>query len=279
MYIHKKCSLFLLLFSMLLSACEEDVQLESLELAVLEGFLYAGSPVDDIHISRMIPFGSDSTVNFALNDLAVILSNGVQEYPLSPSAGDSGYYHYQGNELLIQSGERYQLSFSFNGEEIVAETLVPPSPTGLGLSASSIAVQQLDFNSGFGGGRPNFQEIDPLEITWDNPNQSSYYVLIENIESNPEDIIVGELPFGRPNFNFVTEPTEAANLFLQPRTLEQFGTHRIVLFKVNQEYVDLYENASQDSRNLNEPLTNVINGLGIFTSFSSDTLYLEVNKL
>ena len=237
MYIHNKISA-LLLFCLFITACEEEVVLETLELAVVEGFLYAGSPVDDIRISRMIPFGSDSTVNFALNDLNVFLSDGEKEYNLIASAGDSGYYHYPGNDLSIQTGVPYQLSFTFNGEEIRAETIVPPSPTGLGISSSSVAVEQINFNTGFGGQRPNFQQIDPIEISWDNPDQSSYYVLIENIESSPEDIIVGELPFGRPNFNFVTEPTEATNFFLQPRTLEQFGTHRIVLFKVNQEYVD-----------------------------------------
>ena len=249
-------------------------------MAVVEGFLYANSPVEDIHVSRMIPFGSDSTTNFAINDLSITLNDGEKDFLLSPSAGDSGYYHYPGNDLMIQEGKTYRLNFSFNGEEIQAETQVPSPPLGIKLSTQSVEIQQIDFDAIFsGGGRPNFNEIDPIEISWDNPEQSFYYVLIENIDSNPEDIIVGELPFGRPNFNFITEPTEESNFFLLPQTLEQFGTHRVVLFKVNSEYVDLYENASQDSRNLNEPLSNVENGLGVFTSFNSDTLYLEVNKL
>jgi hypothetical protein len=47
---------------------------------------------------------------------------------------------------------------------------------------------------------------------------------------------------------------------------------------VNQEYADLYENRQQDSRNLTEPLSNVNNGLGIFTAFSYDVAYFEVVK-
>ncbi|MEM6630069.1 MAG: DUF4249 family protein [Bacteroidota bacterium] len=268
------------LIPLILIACEEtEIRPESLELAVVEGFLYANSPVEDIHISRMIPFGSDSTLNFAINDLSISLNDGEQDYLLTASPGDSGYYHYSGSDLRIQEGTTYTLNFSFNGEEIRAETQVPSPPSGMGISTPSVEVQQIDFDAIFSGGnRPNFNEIEPIEISWENSDQSYYYVLVENIDSNPEDIIVGELPFGRPNFNLITEPTEASTYILLPQTLEQFGTHRIVLFKVNAEYVDLYENASQDSRNLDEPLSNVENGLGVFTSFNSDTLYLEVYK-
>jgi hypothetical protein len=40
--------------------------------------------------------------------------------------------------------------------------------------------------------------------------------------------------------------------------------------------VNLYSSLNQDSRELNEPYSNVTNGLGIFTAFNSDTLYIEV---
>jgi hypothetical protein len=39
--------------------------------------------------------------------------------------------------------------------------------------------------------------------------------------------------------------------------------------------VNLYETQEQDTRKLNEPYTNIENGLGIFTAFCSDTLYFE----
>lgn len=106
--------------------------------------------------------------------------------------------------------------------------------------------------------------------------KAAHYIVVDNIENNPESIFV-DLPFER-NFNFITEPTSSDVFLLQPRILEQYGTHRVVLYRVNQEYVDLYENREQDSRNLTEPLTNVENGLGVFTAFNSDTLYFEVRK-
>jgi hypothetical protein len=52
----------------------------------------------------------------------------------------------------------------------------------------------------------------------------------------------------------------------------------VKVYRVNQEYVDLYENRQQDSRNLTEPLTNIKNGLGIFTAFSYAQAYFYVKK-
>ena len=39
---------------------------------------------------------------------------------------------------------------------------------------------------------------------------------------------------------------------------------------------DLYESREQDSRDLNEPLTNISNGLGVFSAFNSQTALFEV---
>jgi len=57
----------------------------------------------------------------------------------------------------------------------------------------------------------------------------------------------------------------------------QIGMNRAAqtrVYKVNQEYADLFVFGTQDSRNLNEPLTNIKNGLGIFAGFSSGWLIL-----
>ena len=148
------------------------------------------------------------------------------------------------------------------------------APTGLLIGKEEIAIEQIVFGSGT---RPNFNnQNEPVDLSWSNPDNQFYYVLVENIEDNPESVFVN-LPFER-NFSFITEPTSADAYLLETRTLDQYGTYRVVLYRVNQEYVDLYEQSGQDSRDLNEPLTNVENGLGVFTAFNSDTVYFEVVK-
>jgi hypothetical protein len=123
--------------------------------------------------------------------------------------------------------------------------------------------------------------IADIEVAWSNPEGEYFYVLVENKADNPEDIEFGFPAFsGKPrNFRFLSRPfitdTYIIRVFV---SVQQYGTHRVKLFRVNQEYADLYENREQDSRNLTEPLTNVQNGLGIFTAFSSDEAYFEVVK-
>ena len=45
------------------------------------------------------------------------------------------------------------------------------------------------------------------------------------------------------------------------------------VYRINQEYADLYGSRQQDSRDLNEPLTNNRNGLGVFSAFNSQAVY------
>ena len=59
-------------------------------------------------------------------------------------------------------------------------------------------------------------------------------------------------------------------------TLEFLGLHRVKVYRVNEEYTQLYQNRTQDSRDLNEPPSNIRNGLGVFSAFSSDSAFFTV---
>ena len=258
-------------------SCETDeVTIGDLEKAVVQGYLYANGPVDQIKLTRLIPFGASEEELSSVNDLDLSLSSNGTSYALIPSEGDSGYYHYPGNDLQILEGMTYQLEFEYAGQSVRAETTVPTSPVGISLSQDILYREQIVFGNGRPPGGIN-QNIEIIEVNWENPSGEHHYVVIDNIEENPESILV-DLPFTR-NFNFVTQPTEGSSYIIQPFILEQFGTHRVIVYKVNQEYADLYVSLEQDSRNLNEPFSNVNNGLGIFTAFNSDTLYFELKKL
>ena len=122
---------------------------------------------------------------------------------------------------------------------------------------------------------------DPVELSWNNPNADYYFLHIQNIESYPISIMPAppvDRPFAGGGFAFqmVTQPTNANFYSVDLRQLTHYGTHRIIFTSVNDEYVSLYNSLNQDSREMNEPYSNITNGLGIFTAFNSDTLYLEV---
>ena len=213
-----------------------------------------------------------------LDDLTLQVIGPDQSLNLLSMGG--GYY--QQPDLVVQSGTNYVLEFEFNGETISAETYIPERREA-NISADFIEMEKIEFTGGFpGGGGGGFTQIDPIEVSWNNPEGDYYYVVIDNLEENPEYINSifenPDLPLRR--FNFRSEPEVSDFYAIDPRRqLTQFGQYRIVVFRVTPEYAALYETVGSSSLSITQPPTNVENGLGIFTGVSSDTLYFEVKKI
>lgn len=55
-----------------------------------------------------------------------------------------------------------------------------------------------------------------------------------------------------------------------------FGNYILVLYKVNNDYVELYERIS--SSDLANPVSAVANAWGIFTGMSADTIRYQVRE-
>jgi hypothetical protein len=262
--------------SFVFQSCEDVPEFEpDDQLPVVEGFLYANEPVDDITVTKVVPFGSTDE-EASLSGLDVSLIHNGTVYPLTESNDAPGKYTYAGTGLRVRSGDRYDLEFSFNGRQVTSNTIVPLSPEGLVISTNEIFLPQLIDRSNI---RELIQNINnSVLVEWENPGGDYYFVEVENIENNPEPIDLNNiLNF---NFQFISRPTQNDFLTLRPLTqFTQFGTHRIIVYRVNEEYALLYETLEQDSRDLNEPFSNITNGVGIFSGFASDTVFLEVSKL
>ncbi|MFC2123761.1 DUF4249 family protein [Bacteroidota bacterium] len=272
----KKIILFLYII-FLFSACEEDTTvIPYVEILIVEGYLYEGEPVENIKLSKLIPITGDLGEDYSVNDATVeIIMNG-ESYSLELSPGDSGYYHYPNNDLIIEEGEKFELLIEYNDEFVSAETIVPQPPDSMRLSLEEVKVEPIyerwDMRN---------REVEDVLLEWHNPDASYYYVVIENTEVDPDNVDVNGIMEdfkGKIRFMMITEPTQDDFYLFRGMMLEQYGTHKVTLYKVNKEYADLYETSGQDSRDLNEPLNNIHNGLGIFTSFNSDVLYFEVVK-
>ncbi len=259
-----------------LAGCEKiEISSEGDIKLVLNAYLYENEPVVSVRLSETLPFTSSDTVFPLISDANISIQWKDQDYPLL-SSDSAGFYHSPDSNLRIISGEKYAIEIVHGEDVLTSETTVPQKPDSMRLSASSIQIDP-DLTP-----REMRQAgIADIEVTWSNPDGEYFYVLVENIEENPEDIEFGFSGFGGKfqNFRFLSRPfitdTYVIRVFL---SVQQYGTHRVKLFRVNQEYADLYENREQDSRNLTEPLSNVNNGLGIFTAFSYDEAYFEVVK-
>ena len=271
----KKSIIYILLLSFLFHACtDESEEIPLVNTAVVIGYLYAGETVKHIKVSSLIPFNADSTEDFYINDAEIDIINNGKSYRLTLSEGDSGYYHYPGEDLEILAGETYDFRMNYYGEEITAQSTVPQIPNGLAISTDEIFIEAIyeffDLRN---------RDIGDVNINWENDNGEYYYLLIDNVENDPSPIDVNGILegfLGGRNFSFITQPTQLDIYRIRGVTLQQYGTHRVKLYKVSKAYADLYESSEQDSRNLNEPINNINNGLGIFTSFNSASIFFEV---
>lgn len=268
--------LIALLFSGLFAACDSGISSHNSDLLVVEAFLYAGEPVTDVYLSLAIPLSSEDSVATSVSNANVLLSKEGAIFQLSPSAA-SGYYHYDGDQLTIEAGDQFELLIHYQGMEVSAQTIVPPPPDGIQLSNPTLSVPNFSGGPGGFGGPRGGQEQNTLTVSWDNPMDEFHFVVIESRVSGEPDYILPEFIRDRfGGFRLVAEPTNTNFHDVSFVALEVLGTHEAIVYRVNQEYADLYENREQDSRDLNEPPSNIKNGLGIFSAFNSQRAEFDV---
>ncbi len=272
----KRITLLFILVFVLKGCFDTSLEFEDQYRTVVEAYIYKDKAINNIKLSSMISFGADTTGGQGITDAIVMMERNNESWLLQHTSENPGSYFID-EEVLITPGDTFKLVVERGEEVITAKTIVPLNPSSVNMSTSSIGFPKVYDMREF----KNMVLPDPIELTWSNPGSDYYFFRIQNIETF-EDPILPDLPehskFSTGGFLFQmdTRPTNDNYSSISVRELTYYGTHRIIIYRVNEEYVYLYNSQDQDSRELNEPYTNVENGLGIFTAFNSDTLYFEV---
>ena len=240
------------------------------DILVVRAFLFTGEPVADIRITTTVPLVSEDTLGAPVSDAIVWLERDDVRFDLIATPGDPGAYHYPGSDLVVGVGEVFELGISRGSESISATTVVPSAPEGFAVSSDVLEVT--DLTAGFGGfggrgGGGGGLAFGGLIVRWINPERDLFFVVVDNLETDPVQIPAPEF-IGRAR-RFTSAHTPADSTAISQLSLTHLGEHRIRLYRVNQEYADLYEGRVQDSRDLNEPPSNILGGLGVFSGFSS----------
>ncbi len=263
-----KITLYLLVGLFALSCEKESLTLptNTADLPVVEAYLAVGQQaVVTVKKQAIIANEIDSSDqnNLSISGLQIeILNNGNSFSLIESSTGT-----YKGDStFIIQANQEYLLSFEYNGNVVRAQTITPSKPTNFKASRNTIKFETSSFP-------PSFP--DPISLTWDdNTNERFYQISIQNIESNPQLLDFGGASEDRPQRP--TPPEQMNTYELRARDFVYRGTHRVVLFSVNPEYVSFTQTSTDASaQSINEPYTNIVNGLGIFTGVGADTLFVE----
>lgn len=263
------------------SACDDSASSGELEdLVVVEAYLYAGEPIDDIRLTTAVSLNDEGSEALPISDADVRLIKNGTTFTLVPSDSE-GMYHYEGSDLAVEAGDVFQIEVAYEGTIATGETIVPASPLRVALTDDAFTVPTIGQpgQGGFGGGRPQGGGLQDasIAVTWENSSENLHFVVIEDRIAGEPDYILPEFIRDRfSGFRLVNEPTRNDFQDINLRSLEVVGPHAAIVYRVNQEYADLYDNREQDSRDLNEPPSNIRGGLGVFSAFHGAQVIFDV---
>jgi hypothetical protein len=259
-----------------LSACSKNPVLPEERLLVVQAYLYADEPIADIRLALSRPITSTDSVDTPVANATVTLIRGGNRFVLTSDAQTPGRYYYPGTDLHVKTGDQFQLEILYNGTQTTATTIVPGTPIGVSVNMQTMTFTRDTVTMRNGDIRVMVTSTDSMNVLWNSTSQEMYFVVIESVDSSRQLLRTDSLFGFGPRGRFTAQPTTENFFRMLPQNIMYTGRNKAIVYKVNAEYVDLYKSRQQDSRSLNEPLTNIKNGLGVFTAFASDSVFFEV---
>jgi len=266
---HKLSDIFILATFLLLfwaTSCQKSEFVSFDDLPVVEAYLIPGEKIL-VKISQKMPY-EDNTPDYMpdVNTLDIFVIYATRAYQLTLRR--DGVYVDSSGAIPVMTDSTYLLHLVYNGNPVTSSTIIPSKPQSVTQSATSITMEQFDPDDPPGPSMP-----DPVEIMFSNADDSYYFVTVECMDSVLVPVIKDSIP---SNDIFSSQPVTGTEIDIQPMMIRYFGKNRIILYHINPEYLVFFQQQANTSQNYQEPPTNVVNGLGVFTGINADTLYLEV---
>jgi hypothetical protein len=247
----------------LLSCQKTSNTISDYDRPVVESYLVPGKAIQvKVYYQKYL----DDTIQYGypIPKLKLKISDGTNTVQLVES--NPGIYVYT-DSSFIKEKKSYSLSFDYANKTITAKTTVPDKPAGF--SASSTQQEVV----GFTPGSTTTTVFQPVTFSWNNPSQQYYMIVYKNVTLNPDPVNSGDTVAYKDREVIVGQ---VSSFETQRLNFAYLGNYKVLLFHINKEYSDALNSSGTTSLNLTNPVTNVVNGLGIFTAMQADTLQLLV---
>jgi hypothetical protein len=259
----KKYLLLALGAMLLLFSCKKDTTITTTNLPVVEAYLVAGH-VLSVKLYQQKSLTDTAKYGIPITGQQLTVSDGSNSVQLTESA--KGTYIYS-DTTFLSTGKTYALAFKYLANIVTAKTTMPAKPRGFATQYISVSVA--------GASTPNSIPDTINRFTWTNPDSINHVLVFKN----PDGIA---FPLNNRGNSTITDfqiNTERKSVYyVTPNIFPFYGHYKVILLRVNQEYIDLLKsNTSRStSQNLVNTPTNVVNGFGIFTAMQADTLNFNV---
>ena len=244
----------------------------------IQGFLHADKPVNDIRITSLVDFEDGKTDYYfpPVNDATAYLYKNNNEFILSPSPGDSGYYHYNGSDLKVELGDTFKLKVNYKNNIATAETTIPDRASIDILSTDTLYIKRNNFNQ--------HSPADTIKVqynsNYENENEPEYYSIFQFKNVTQNYFIKNENTsnyFGYRGYN-----DGILTFYAYPYEYEDEITEfNIYIINVHQEYLNFFRSSyistQYTSRSFNRN-SNFDNAFGLFTGVAADstTFYIKL---
>ncbi|NOW93822.1 DUF4249 family protein [Mucilaginibacter sp. SG564] len=246
---------------MVTTGCKKN-NLNSTGQPVVQAYLLAGHPIT-VNLYQQKSLTDTANYGPAITGQQLYISDGSKQIQLTETT--KGTYTSNDSTFLV-SGKTYSLSFKYLSQTVSAKTVMPYKPQNFQTQYGQVYYEN-DKNTTRG-------EIDTLnKFTWDNPDSLNHVLVFDNIEKTTLPLRAGIIS-NSGSYQFIMQADRKSVYFVESDSFPYYGNFQVVLLSVNQEYADLLKSNTlgSNSQNLLNTPTNVVNGIGIFTAFQSDTL-------
>ena len=265
-----------ILLPVLMLACNK-VPEPTFDNYVVEAYLFTGERVKEVTVKTLVPLSEPEGESKIIDFASVVISKDGDVFPLSFNPGTEKY-EYPDNSLEVLPTDELNIEVTVNSRTATATTLVPTAPTIVQISKEQMVIPEIKSGADFLTGDPLADA--ELTVHWSNPQEELHYTVIEFRGDSLDPILPPDVQEVVDNiledFAIITVPDKDTVLTVNGALLPSYGLYVVKVYKVNQEYADLYQSIAQDSRDLNEPPSNIINARGIFSAFASDSVFFAV---
>jgi hypothetical protein len=245
---------FVLSLTLLAVACGEELTTDGVAVStpIVESYLQEGGNLLTVKVYSMEAYLKDGYEQSNPLEGLQLKINGQE---LAETA--AGTYSLDLKEDSICGLQTYDLSFEYDGKTVAASTSVPQKIDSLTVSPTSITRDAS--SSWYFGGADDTTEI---RLAWNDPDKSYYQIYIESPASSDMPFMGGGMQFRRR----MMQPFRGSSYVATSREFMSAGYYWIYVYRVNKDYVDLYERIS--ATDLANPSSAIQNAFGIFTAMS-----------
>jgi hypothetical protein len=222
----------------------------STDMPIVESYLQEGASALTVKLYSMEVYLKDD-YEFSMPIEGLHLNVNGRE--LTETASGT-YFLNLGNDT-IRELQNYSLSFEYHGKTVSASTAIPKPVTGLNIEPAYITRTSTSYFW-------DTADTTEIRLVWDDPDHSYYQIYIESPATSDMPDMGGGTTFRRR----MMQPFQGNSYSTSSREFRTAGNYSIYVYRVNKEYVDLYEQIS--ATDLANPSSAIENAFGIFTAMS-----------